>query len=324
MDRRAFLSAVAGSLVAARLARAQQPGRVYRIGYLTAGTASPLSLARLPNALRELGWIDGKNYTLERRYADNRNDRLPELALELVRLNVDVIITVGTLAPLAVKRVTTTIPVVMIAAGDPVGSGLVTNLARPGGNITGTSLNSPELAGKRLQLLKEMAPEISAVAVLWNEMNPYSALVFKETESAGHTLSIRVASLAVRNPSDVSSVLETVVLQRPGALIVVEDPFTFSQGQQIVEFAARRSLPVMYGIREFVDMGGLLSYGAHITDLYRRGATYVDKILRGAKPGDLPIEQPTKFELVINLKTAKALGMTIPQAVLLRADEVIE
>jgi ABC-type uncharacterized transport system substrate-binding protein len=174
MDRRKFLSAVASSLVAAPLARAQQSGKLYRIGYLTAGSASPLYVAFL-DALRELGWVDGKNCTLERRLADNRNDRLPELALELIGLNVDVIITVGTLSPLAVKRATTTIPVVMIAAGDPVGSGLVPNLARPGGNITGTSLNSPELAGKRLQLLKEILPGISAVAVLWNETNPYSA-----------------------------------------------------------------------------------------------------------------------------------------------------
>jgi putative ABC transport system substrate-binding protein len=325
MDRRAFLSAVAGTLVAAPFARAQQPGKMYRIGYVNAGAASaPELLAAFLEAMRQLGWMDGKNFTLEQRFADNRVDRLPDLALELVGLNADVILTTGTLAALAVKRATTTIPVVIIAAGDPVGSGLVPNLARPGGNITGTSLNSPELAGKRLQLLKEILPGISTVAVLWNDTNPYSALVFKETESAGHTLGTRVVSVAVRNAGDVSSALETAVLQRLGALVVVEDPFNFSQRHHIVELAARNRLPVMYGLREFLDVGGLMSYGAHVTDLFRRAATYVDKILRGAKPGDLPIEQPTKFELVISLKAAKALGLTIPQSVLLRADEVIQ
>jgi putative ABC transport system substrate-binding protein len=320
------MGVAASSLFAAPLTLwAQQAGKVYRLGFLNARFASaPELLAAFTDAMRELGWIDGKNYVLELRYADNRTERLPELARELAGPNVDVIITVGTLASLAGKRATMSIPVVMIAAGDPVGSGLVSNLARPDENITGTSLNSPELGGKRLQLLKEILPGISAVAVLWNETNPYSALVFKETESAAHPLGIRLVSVAVRTSGDISSKLRVALSPRPGALIVVEDPFTFSERRQIVELAFGNRVPAMYGLREFVDGGGLMSYGAHVTDLYRRAATYVDKILRGAKPGDLPIEQPTKFELVINLKTAKALGLTIPQAVLLRADEVIQ
>jgi putative tryptophan/tyrosine transport system substrate-binding protein len=236
----------------------------------------------------------------------------------------DVIVTAGTLAPLVVKRATATIPIVMAAAGDPVGSGLVASLGRPGGNVTGLSLMAPDLAGKRLELLKEVLPGLSSVAILWNAANPYPALVFKETEHAAQTLRIKVQSLEVRSPDDFDSAFEAVMRQNASALITVEDPLTVGQRQLIVEFAAKNSLPAIYGLREFVASGGLISYGANIADLYRRAAGYVDKILKGAKPSDLPVEQPSKFELVINLKTAKALGITVPQTLLVAADEVIE
>jgi putative tryptophan/tyrosine transport system substrate-binding protein len=326
MDRRTFIGVLACELLAVTGAIGAQPGsKLYRIGYLNAGANPPtVPLAVFSDALRDLGWIEGKTFVLESRFADNRLDRLPELAAELVRLNVDVIVTSGTLAPLAAKRVTSTIPIVMLSAGDPVGSGIVSNLARPGGNITGSSLNSPELAGKRLQLLKEMLPGITTVAVLWNDANPYPARVFAETEGAGRTLGMRILSLPVHEASGVPMVLDSALRSGAGGLITVEDPFTGSQRVQIIDFAARHRLPAMYGLREFADVGGLVSYGTNLADLSRRGAQYVDKILKGAKPGDLPIEQPTKFELVINLKTAKALGLTIPQSVLLRADEVIQ
>jgi putative ABC transport system substrate-binding protein len=324
MERRTFIGMLACELLAVTgEIGAQSTSKLYRIGYLTAGAPPAPTLASFSNALRELGWIEGKTFVLETRYADNHLDRLPGLAAELVQLDVDVIVAIGTLAPLAAKRATSTIPIVMLA-GDPVGSGIVSNLARPGGNITGTSLNSPELAGKRLQLLKEMLPRIATVAVLWNEANPYPALVFAQTEAAGRTLGIRILSMPVHNSSDVPKALGAALRGGAGGLITVEDPLTGSHRAQIVDFAARNRLPAMYGFREFVDVGGLLSYGAQLADLSRRGAQYVDKILKGAKPGDLPIEQPTKFELVINLKTAKALGLTIPQSILLRADEVIE
>jgi putative tryptophan/tyrosine transport system substrate-binding protein len=326
MERRTFIGTLASALLAVMGEIAARPtDKLYRIGYLNAGAKTPAgSFPAFPNALRELGWIAGTTFVLERRFADNRLDRLSGLAAELAQLNVDVIVTSGTLAPLAAKRATSTIPIVMFAAGDPVGSGIVSNLARPGGNITGMSLNSPELAAKRLQLFKEMLPRIATVAVLWNETSPYPALVFAETEAAGRTLGVRILSMPVHDSSDVPKVLDAALRGGAGGLITVEDLFTNNHRVQIVDFAARHRLPAMYGVREFVDVGGLLSYGASLAELSRRAAQYVDKILKGAKPGDLPIEQPTKFELIINLKTAKALGITIPQPVLVRADEVIQ
>jgi putative ABC transport system substrate-binding protein len=326
MDRRTFIAMLASELLAVPDETGAQPGsKLYRIGYLNAGAnPPPVPLAVFSDALRDLGWIEGKTFVLEPKYADNRPDRLAEFAAELVRLKVDVIVTGGTLAPLAAKRATSTIPIVMLSAGDPVGSGIVSNLARPGGNITGMSLNSPELAGKRLQLVKEMLPGIATVAVLWNDANPYPARVFAETEGAGRTLGMRILSLPAHEASGVPMVLDAALRSGAGGLITVEDPFTVNQRVQIIDFAARHRLPAMYGLREFVESGGLLSYGAHLADLSRRGAQYVDRILKGAKPGDLPIEQPTKFELVINLKTAKALGLTIPPPLLLRADDVIQ
>jgi putative tryptophan/tyrosine transport system substrate-binding protein len=271
-----------------------------------------------------LGWIEGKNIVFERRYAENRVERLPELAAELVRLNVDVIVGLGTLAPLAAKGATTTIPIVMTAAGDPLGSGLVASLARPGGNVTGMSLMAPDLGGKRLELLKELLPRLARVAVLWNAANPYPALVFKETQAAGRTLGIEVQSLEVRDPRDFDGAFEALRRQRPDALITVEDPLTFNYMKLIADFAAGQRLPTLHGFREDVAAGALMSYGANLADLFRRAAGYVDKILRGAKPADLPVQQPTKFDLVINLTTAKALGLEVPPTLLARADEVIE
>jgi putative tryptophan/tyrosine transport system substrate-binding protein len=323
--RRKFIGTLAGALLTASISAAQQPGKVYRIGVLSAGPpALPKTDAVFFQALRELGWIEGKNVIFEPRYAEDRLDRLPELAAELVRLNVDVIVTIGTLAPLAAKRATATIPIVMSSAGDPLGSGLVASLARPGGNVTGLSMMVPELGGKRLQMLKELLPGVSRVAILWNAANPYPAHVFRETGGAARTLGIQLQSLEVRSPGDFPSAFDAAVRQRAEALVTVEDPLTAGQRTQIVDFAAKTRLPAMYGLREFVEVGGLMSYGVHLADLRRRAAGYVDKILKGAKPADLPVEQPTKFELVINLKTAKALGLTIPPSLLQRADEVIQ
>jgi putative tryptophan/tyrosine transport system substrate-binding protein len=290
------------------------------VKWIAAQTAAPSR----SEILRELGWVEGENVVFERRYAENRLERLPELAADLVRLKVDVIVATGTLAPLAAKRATSTIPIVMTGAGDPLGTGLVDSLARPGGNVTGMSLMAPELGGKRLELLKELLPRLARVAVLWNAANPYSALVFKQVQAAGTTLGIEVQSLEVRQPDDFDRAFETVRRQHPDALMTVDDPLTINHRKRIADFAVGQLLPTLQGFREFVTAGALMSYGANVVDLARRAAGYVDKILKGAKPADLPVQQPTKFELVINLKTAKAIGITIPPSLLARADEVIE
>ena len=308
MRRREFITLLGGAAIARPLsARAQQAGKIHKIGYLSPDSPSAVITPFL-DALRELGWIEGQNVTFEYRYAENRLERLPELAAELVRLNVDVIVARGTLGPLAAKQASSTIPIVVTAAGDPLGSGLVTSLARPGGNVTGMSLMAPDLGGKRLELLKEVLPRLDRVAVLWNAANPYSALVFKETQAAGRTLGIEVQSLEVRAPDDFDGAFEAARRQRPDALITVEDPLTTSQRQRVEDFTAEQQLPSLHGVREFAAAGGLMSYGASLADLFQRAAGYVDKILRGAKPADLPVQQPSKFELVINLKTAKTLG----------------
>jgi putative tryptophan/tyrosine transport system substrate-binding protein len=325
MNRRDTVFALLALGAAPLAVKAQQAGKVYKIGVLSAGGVPlPERTAVFVQALRELGWVEGKNIVFESRYAEDRLDRLPELAAELVSLNVDVITTLGTLAPLAAKQATTTIPIIMGAAGDPLGSGLIASLARPGGNVTGLSMMVPELGGKRLQMLKEMLPAVSRVAILWNAANPYPGVVYKETERAARRLGIQLQSLEVRNPGDFRSAFDAAVRQHAGALLAVEDPLTIGQRTQIVDFAAKNRLPAMYGLREFVEVGGLMSYGVHFADLWRRSAGYVDKILKGAKPSALPVEQPTKFELVANLRAAKALGVTIPQSLLLQADEVIQ
>jgi putative ABC transport system substrate-binding protein len=325
MRRREFITLIGGAGAWPLTARAQQARKTHTIGFLSPAMAvfTPYSTV-LFNTLRELGWIEGQNIAVERRYAENRLERLPELAAELVHLDVEVIIAIGTLGPLAAKRATSTIPIVMTAAGDPLGSGLIANLARPGGNVTGLSLMVPDIAGKRLELLKEILPRLVRVAVIWNAGNPYPAIVFKEAQTAAQRLGIEVQSLEVRSPDDFNGAFEKARRQRPDALLDVEDPLTNSLHKRIIEFAAAERLPSLHGIGEEVEAGALISYGASIPDLYRRAAGYVDKILKGAKPGDLPVEQPTKFELVINVKAAKALGLDVPPALLARADKVVE
>jgi putative tryptophan/tyrosine transport system substrate-binding protein len=327
IERRKFLATLGGAAAAWPLAaRAQQGAKVYRIGFLSAGSEvrPPRLWSVFVNGLRELGWIEGKNVVFDRRYADNSLDRLPALTTELVHLDVDVIVTVGTLAPLAAKRATTSIPIVMMNAGDPVGSGLVASLARPGGNVTGMSLMAPDLGGKRLELLKETLPRLSHVAIIWNAANPYSALVFNETLGAAKKLTVEIQSLEVRSPGDLDGALAATMRNHVDALVIVEDPLTFNHLNKVATFCANNRLAAIYGLREFADTGGLMTYGASQADLFRRSAEFVDKILRGFKPSDLPVQQPTKFELVINLKTAKALGLDVPPTLLARADEVIE
>jgi putative ABC transport system substrate-binding protein len=329
MRRREFITLLGGAAATWPLAaQAQEAGKKYTLGIFNAGSQSLAtgSVAQVAffDALQDLGWVEGKNVLLERRYAENQLERLPVLAAELVRLNVDVIVAGGTLAPLAAKRATSTIPIVMTAAGDPLGSGLVATLARPGGNVTGMSLMAPDLGGKRLELLKELLPRLARVAVLWNAANPYSTILFKETQTAGRTLGIEVQSLEVRKPEDLDDAFQAARRQHPDALVSVEDPFTGTYRKRIADFALAEHLPSLYGLSGDVKDGGLMSYGANIADLNRRAAGYVDKILRGAKPDDLPVQQPVRFELVINLKTAKALGIEVPPTLLTRADEVIE
>jgi putative tryptophan/tyrosine transport system substrate-binding protein len=325
MGRREFVALLGGAAAAWPVAaRAQQAGSKHTVGILSAGVENAALNMVLVDALRELGWVEGKNIAFEHRYAENRLERLPGLATDLVRLKVDVIAAAGTLAPLAAKQASSTIPIVMTTAGDPLGSGLVASLARPGGNVTGMSLMAPDLGGKRLELLKEVLPRLARVAVLWNAANPYSALVFKETQAAGRTLGIEVQSLEVRAPDDFDGAFEAARQQRPDALITVEDPLTVNHRQRVADFTAGQQLPSLHGVREFAAAGGLMSYGASLADLIRRAAGYVDKILRGAKPADLPVQQPSKFELVINLKTAKTLGLTVPLTLQASADEVIE
>ena len=324
MRRREFIAVLGGAATAWPLAaRGQQSNNVFKIGFIATGGV-PLYMNAFHDALQDLGWIEGKNVVYESRYAENRLDRLPELAAELLGLNVDVIVAGGTPAPLAAKQATAIVPIVMTGAADPLGTGLVASLARPGGNVTGLSLMSADLVGKRLELLKEVLPGLTSVAVLWNADHPFSTFVFKETERAAQALQIEVQSLEVRRPDDIDSALTAAKRQNASALIAVEDPLTTDYRRQIVSFAAETRLPSIYGLRMFVDAGGLLSYGADLSDLYRRAAGYVDKILKGTKPSELPVEQPSKFELVINLKTAKALGLNIPQTLLATADEVIE
>ncbi len=328
-ERAAVIIALAfGILVLSVSSDAQQPGKVARIGFL--GNTPPTTpegrhlLDAFLQGLRERGYVEGKNVAIEYRWAEGKLDRLPELAAQLIRLKPDVIVATGMPAPLALKHATATIPIVMAAAGDPVGSGLVDSLARPGGNITGLSILTPELGGKRLQLLKEVVPGIFRVAVLWNAGNPYAALVVREIEVAARTLGVQLQSLELRGPDDFDGAFGVAIRGRAAAVITVEDPLTVAYRARVVDFASKNRLPAMYGVREFVDAGGLMAYGPSLSDLFRRSATYVEKILKGAKPADLPVEQPTKFEFIINLKTAKALGLTIPRSILIRADEVIQ
>jgi putative ABC transport system substrate-binding protein len=328
MDRRTFLGTLAGGLLAAPLAaEAQSAERVWRIGYLGGGSRKPLVplVEALESGLRELGYVEGRNVVFEHRFADGRLERMPDLAAEMVRIQLDVIVASNPQV-VAVKQATTTIPIVMVSVPDPVDRGLIASLARPGGNITGLSLTATtEHWGKRLQLLREISPRASRVAALWAPSVPGRAADLQRTEEAARQLRLTLLPVPVRDADDIENSLGVMAKARAEALIVVgADSFTLNGRHVITARAARLRLPAIYPLREFVEAGGLLSYDASLREQFRRAATYVDKILKGAKPGDLPVEQPTKFELVINLKTAKALGLTIPPSLLARADQVIE
>jgi ABC-type uncharacterized transport system substrate-binding protein len=307
--------------------QAQQAKTIVKIAYLAPST--PGAVAHLIEAfrqgLREHGYVEGKGFVLELRYGDGKAERLPELARELVSLKVDVILTSTDGAIAVVKQQTQTIPIVMATSTDPVGTGFVASLARPGGNITGLSVISPELGGKRLELLREIAPRLSRVAFIWNPDIPGATLEYKEVEGASHSLRLQLQFLEVRRSDDLQHAFSAVTKGRAEALILAwPNPVLFSNRDQLTSFTQRNRLPAIYAQKEFVDAGGVMSYGPNLADLYRRAASYVDKILKGAKPADIPVEQPTKFELVINLKTAKQIGLTIPQSVLYRADKVIK
>jgi putative ABC transport system substrate-binding protein len=327
VTRRAFLGTLAGSLLAAPLAAgAQQAGKVPRIGILWVYSPSVGSVFAdaFRQGLRGLGYVEGRTILLEERWAEGKFDRLPSLAGELVRLNVDVIVTASTPAVQAAQQATRTIPIVMTLVTDPVQSGIVASLARPGGNITGLSLMHPELTGKRLALLKEVIPKIRRVGVFWSASTPSYRILLSETETAARPLGLQLHVVEVRGPTDFDNAFSAITRDRVGALVLLPDVLFRNQQRRILDLAAKHQLPAMYWSRELVDAGGLMAYGANIPDQYRQAATVVDKILKGAKPGDLPIEQPAKLELVINLKTAKVLGLTIPPSLLQRADQVIE
>ena len=306
-------------------AEAQQPQKNPRIGFLGATSPStiPARLDAFRQGLRDLGYVEGKNIIIEYRYADGKLDRVPALAAELVGLNVDVIVTGGSAATRPAKEATATIPIVMAQDTDPVGNGFVASLARPGGNITGLSIVAPELSGKQLELLKETVPKLLRVVVPSNPNEPSYMQLRKETELAAKALKIQIQFLDARTAKDVETAFREATKRRADAVLVPTMPIVASQRAQIADLAVKNRLPAMYGQPEYVDAGGLMFYGASITDLFRRAATYADKILKGAKPADLPVEQPKKFEFIINLKAAKQIGLTIPPNVLARADRVI-
>ena len=305
---------------------AQQPTRVWRIGFLGSGSHSSDDprVEALRRGLGELGYSEGRNLAFELRWAGGDANRLPALAAELAKLKVDAIVTQGTQATDAARRVVTTIPIVFAVAGDPIGTGLVTSLARPGGNVTGVTDIAPEIAGKRLDLLREAVPGITRIAVLWNPANPSSAPQMRDTSAVARSFGLAVRSLELRDVSQLESAFATAVQDQARAVIVLSDGALYGRRAQIAQLAAKHRLPCVAWTPEFAESGCLMAYGANVVELHRRAAMFVDKILRGASPGTLPVEQPTKFELVVNLKTAKALGLTIPPTVLARADRVIE
>jgi len=327
MRRRDFLALLGGAVAAVPLAIAAQEARkLPRIGFLGNSTASLEAnlVGPFRESLRNLGYVEGRNISIEYRWAEGNYDRFPTLIAELIALKVDVIVTAGTPAALAVKKATASIPLVMVAVGDPVGTGLVASLGRPGGNVTGLTSIAPELEGKRLELLKEALPRVSRVAVLWNPANAYQIGSEKEVQAAAKVLRISVVSLPVRNPEELGNAFAAIPREHADAILVLADRLFLHNRERIADFAIKNRLPGMNAYRELVEAGGLMSFGPSYAMMHRQAATYVDKILKGAKAGDMPIEQPAKFELVMNLKTAKALGLTIPQSLLLRADEVIQ
>jgi putative ABC transport system substrate-binding protein len=325
MKRRTFITLLGGAAAWPLAARAQQPGTLPTIGYL--GSATPATqgqwVAAFVQRLRELGWIEGRTIAIEYRWAEGRTERAAEIAAELVQRKVDVIVTSGTAVVVAAMQATSVIPIVFAAAGDPVGTGLIASLARPGGNVTGLSNQVLDLAGKRLELLREIVPGLGRLALLGNVGNPVVVLDMREAQAAARTLGLEVTTLEIRRGEDIVPAFEALNGHEE-ALYVVFDALVNTHRIRINTLALAARLPTMHGIRDYVEAGGLMSYGTNFPDLFRRAADYVDKILRGAKPADLPVEQPTKFDLVINLTTAKALHLKIPESFLLRADEVIE
>jgi putative ABC transport system substrate-binding protein len=324
VNRRAFVAVITGFLAAPLAAEAQQT-KVYRVGLLGLGSAesSPL-FEELRQGLRERGWVEGQNIAFEERTTVGNYSRLPDVAAELVRLKVDVIVTWGTTSALAARKATGTIPIVTTAGSDPVETGLAASLARPGGNVTGLTNSGRELVGKRIELLKETLPGLSRIAVLWNPESRTQPLSLRDAEAAAKSLGLQVRPAEVRRPEDLEKAFASIAHKRPEALVLAPSNMFRAHRTRLVELAARHRLPATFSDRSFVETGGLMSYGPNEKAIFRQLANYVDKILKGAKPADLPIEQPTKFEMVINLKTAKALGLTIPQSVLGRADEIIQ
>jgi putative ABC transport system substrate-binding protein len=323
MRRREFVTLVGGALVAWPLvARAQPSGKIWRIGFIAHRYEEFYD--PLFQGLRELGYIEGQNLVVERRYAEGRVERFKEFAAEMVQLKVDLIIVVTTPAAFAARNATTTIPIVHPAAIDPVGTGLIASLAHPGGNVTGLAVLNAETSAKRLELLREVVPGLSRGAVLWNAANPANTLAWKETEGAGRALGVAIQSHEVRGLGDFEGAFAMIAQQRPDILLVLQDALTLEYRKEIIGFALRERLPSMFVGKLWAEEGGLMSYGDRLPERYRRAADVVDRILKGAKPADLPVEQPTTFELVVNLKTAKAIGLTLPPAFLARADQVIE
>jgi putative ABC transport system substrate-binding protein len=327
MNKRVFYLALVALLLALSFpAEAQQPAKIPRVGYLATNSLSVISarVEAFRQGLRDLGYVQGKNIVIEWRSAEGKQDRVPALAAELVRLNVDVIVTAGPSVIRSAKEATITIPIVMAFDADPVGSGFVASLARPGGNITGLSTLAPEIGGKQLELLKEIVPKLSRVAVLGSSTAPGTAPSLKETELAAGALGVKLQYLDVLSPKDIETAFRTASKKRAGAVLVLGSAVFVLQRTQIVDLAVKSRLPAIYGQEIFVEDGGLMTYGVSLNDLARRAATYVDKILKGRKPADLPVEQPKKFEFIINLKAANQIGLTIPPNVLARADQVLK
>ncbi len=315
-----------GILLGSLAAQAQQTGNVYRIGFLGNSTAALEAnlVGPFREGLRDLGYVEGRNVLIEYRWAEGKYDRFPALIGELLALKVAVIVTAGTPATLAVKKATTSVPLVMTAVGDPVGTGIVPSLSHPGGNITGLTAISTEMDAKRLELLREVVPSVSYIALLWNAGSPLQVLAEKQVQAAAQVLRMRVLSFGVKTEEEIKSALAVMARERPDALLVLADRLLLHHRALIMDFATRHRLPGVHAYRELVEAGGLMSFGPSYADMHKRAAYFVDRILKGAKPGDLPVERPSTFELVINLKVAKALGLTIPQSVLLRGTEVIQ
>jgi putative ABC transport system substrate-binding protein len=334
VKRRDFIASLAIAVLPSSMlwppaARAQQRARkVYRIGLLLPNTPAIAADNPRVNAflqgLRDLGWIEGQNLAIERRFAEGQLGRLGELAAELTRSNVDVIVTAAAPAAKAAKEATATIPIVILDPGDPVGTGLVQSLARPGGNVTGVTSIAPDLAGKRLALLKEAVPAVTSVAVLFNAAIPPAEIAMTELQAAAQKLNLRIAPMAARGPGGLKETLTTIANEQPDGILVFPDPLTFSNQKAIVNLTIEKKIPALFGAKEFAEIGGLISYGPSYPGMFRRGAHFVDRILKGTKPADLPVEQPTNFELVINLKTARTLGLDIPPMLLARANDVVE